>query len=282
MATNVTMPQLGESVTEGTVTRWLKNVGDVIKVDEAIVEVSTDKVDTEIPSPVAGVLLEIKAAQDSVIAVGAVMAVIGEANGATQSAPQPTAPVVQTPPPAPTPTPPVAPVVEKPVAKIPDPAPVAPVVTTPAAPTSTGSATVNVLLPALGESVTEGTITRWLKNVGDSVSLDEAIVEISTDKVDTELPSPAAGVIAEIKVAQDQVAAVGAVLAVISTSSSAGTPPKVVAPTPSAPVVQAPVAAPKVETVITPQSALVVEAPKVFATSSRFIPSNWNRHKRQN
>ncbi|CAB4569787.1 unannotated protein [freshwater metagenome] len=268
MATNVTMPQLGESVTEGTVTRWLKNVGDVIKVDEAIVEVSTDKVDTEIPSPVAGVLLEIKAAQDSVIAVGAVMAVIGEANGATQSAPQPTAPVVQTPPPAPTPTPPVAPVVEKPVAKIPDPAPVAPVVTTPVAPTSTGSATVNVLLPALGESVTEGTITRWLKNVGDSVSLDEAIVEISTDKVDTELPSPAAGVIAEIKVAQDQVAAVGAVLAVISTSSSAGTPPKVVAPTPSAPVVQAPVAAPKVETVITPPSAPVVEAPKVFATSN--------------
>ena len=268
MATNVTMPQLGESVTEGTVTRWLKNVGDVIKVDEAIVEVSTDKVDTEIPSPVAGVLLEIKAAQDSVIAVGAVMAVIGEANGATQSAPQPTAPVVQTPPPAPTPTPPVAPVVEKPVAKIPDPAPVAPVVTTPAAPTSTGSATVNVLLPALGESVTEGTITRWLKNVGDSVSLDEAIVEISTDKVDTELPSPAAGVIAEIKVAQDQVAAVGAVLAVISTSASAATPPKVVAPTPSAPVVQAPVAAPKVETVITPPSAPVVEAPKVFATSN--------------
>ena len=266
MATNVTMPQLGESVTEGTVTRWLKNVGDVIKVDEAIVEVSTDKVDTEIPSPVAGVLLEIKAAQDSVIAVGAVMAVIGEANGATQSAPQPTAPVVQTPPPAP--NPPVAPVVEKPVAKIPDPVPVAPVVTTPVAPTSSSSATVNVLLPALGESVTEGTITRWLKNVGDSVSLDEAIVEISTDKVDTELPSPAAGVIAEIKVAQDQVAAVGSVLAVISTSANAGTPPKVVAPTPSAPVVQAPVAAPKVETVITPQSAPVVEAPKVFATSN--------------
>ena len=266
MATNVTMPQLGESVTEGTVTRWLKNVGDVIKVDEAIVEVSTDKVDTEIPSPVAGVLLEIKAAQDSVIAVGAVMAVIGEANGAAQSAPQPTAPVVQTPPPAP--TPPVAPVVEKPVAKIPDPVPAAPVVTTPVAPTSTSSATVNVLLPALGESVTEGTITRWLKNVGDSVSLDEAIVEISTDKVDTELPSPAAGVIAEIKVAQDQVAAVGAVLAVISTSASAGTPPKVVAPTPSAPVVQAPVAAPKVETVTTPPSAPVVEAPKVFATSN--------------
>jgi 2-oxoglutarate dehydrogenase E2 component (dihydrolipoamide succinyltransferase) len=101
MATNVTMPQLGESVTEGTVTRWLKNVGDVIKVDEAIVEVSTDKVDTEIPSPVAGVLLEIKAAQDSVIPVGGVMAVIGESGSATPSAPTPSAPVVQTPVPAP-------------------------------------------------------------------------------------------------------------------------------------------------------------------------------------
>ena len=213
MATNVTMPQLGESVTEGTVTRWLKNVGDVIKVDEAIVEVSTDKVDTEIPSPVAGVLLEIKAAQDSVIPVGGVMAVIGEAGSATPSAPAPVAPpVVQTPPPAPKPEP----VIEKPVVQTPASAPVASPVLAPAA----SGSTVNVVLPALGESVTEGTITRWLKNVGDSVSLDEAIVEISTDKVDTELPSPAAGVITEIKVAQDQIAAVGAVLAVISSCLS--------------------------------------------------------------
>jgi len=97
MPTNVIMPQLGESVTEGTVTRWLKNVGDVIKVDEAIVEVSTDKVDTEIPSPVAGVLLEIRAAQDEVIAVGGVMAIIGEAGSSTTSAPVASEPVVQTP-----------------------------------------------------------------------------------------------------------------------------------------------------------------------------------------
>ena len=173
MATNVTMPQLGESVTEGTVTRWLKNVGDVIKVDEAIVEVSTDKVDTEIPSPVAGVLLEIKATQDSVVPVGGVMAVIGEAGSATPSAPAPSAPVVQTPPPAPKPEP----VIAKPVVQTPPPAPapVAPPVAAPAAASSSGSS-VNVVLPALGESVTEGTITRWLKKVGDSVSLDEAIV----------------------------------------------------------------------------------------------------------
>ena len=263
MATNVTMPQLGESVTEGTVTRWLKNVGDVIKVDEAIVEVSTDKVDTEIPSPVAGVLLEIKAAQDSVIPVGGVMAVIGEAGSATPSAPAPVAPVVQTPPPAPKPEP----VVAKPVVQTPPPAPKPePVVAKPvAAPAASGS-TVNVLLPALGESVTEGTVTRWLKNVGDSVALDEAIVEISTDKVDTELPSPAAGVITEIKVSQDQVAAVGAVLAVISLSAGS-VAPKPATPAP-APVVQTPPPAPKVETVVVPPAAPVATpTPTVFATT---------------
>jgi len=262
MATNVTMPQLGESVTEGTVTRWLKNVGDVIKVDEAIVEVSTDKVDTEIPSPVAGVLLEIKAAQDSVIPVGGVMAVIGESGSVTPSAPTPSAPVVQTPPPAPKPEP----VVAKPIIQTPPPAtaPVATPVVAPAAPAASGS-TINVLLPALGESVTEGTVTRWLKKVGDSVALDEAIVEISTDKVDTELPSPAAGVITEIKVSQDQVAAVGAVLAVIS--SSAGSPaPKPATPAP-APVVQTPPPAPKVEPVVVPQAVPVATpTPTVFAT----------------
>ena len=260
------MPQLGESVTEGTVTRWLKNVGDVIKVDEAIVEVSTDKVDTEIPSPVAGVLLEIKAAQDSVIPVGGVMAVIGEAGSATPSAPAPVAPpVVQTPAPAPKPEP----VIEKPVVQTPPPAP-APVAPPVVAPAASGSS-VNVVLPALGESVTEGTVTRWLKNVGDSVSLDEAIVEISTDKVDTELPSPAAGVITEIKVSQDQVAAVGAVLAVISSSAGASTPkPATPAPAPApAPVVQTPPPAPKVETVVVPQAVPVATStPTVFATTS--------------
>jgi 2-oxoglutarate dehydrogenase E2 component (dihydrolipoamide succinyltransferase) len=258
MATNVVMPQLGESVTEGTVTRWLKNVGDSIKVDEAIVEVSTDKVDTEIPSPVAGVLLEIKAAQDAVIPVGGVMAIIGESGSVAPSAPVVSAPVVQTPPPAPK----SEPVIEKPVVQTPAPTPVAQPV---AAPAASGS-TVNVLLPQLGESVTEGTITRWLKNVGDKVSIDEAIVEISTDKVDTEIPSPSAGVISEIRVAQDQVALVGAILAVISTSASAA----VSAPAPSAPVVStpAPVIAPPVATpqVVAPQ-IVNTPAPIVFNNS---------------
>ena len=262
MATNVVMPQLGESVTEGTVTRWLKNVGDAIKVDEAIVEVSTDKVDTEIPSPVAGVLLEIRAAQDAVIPVGGVMAIIGESGSVAPSAPVVSAPVVQTPPPAPKPEP----VIEKPVVQAPAPTPVAQPV---AAPAASGS-TVNVLLPQLGESVTEGTITRWLKNVGDKVSIDEAIVEISTDKVDTEIPSPSAGVISEIRVAQDQVAHVGAILAVISTSTSAA----VSAPTPVAPVVStpAPVVAPPV--VAPPVVAQPVATPQVVNTPAPVVFNN--------
>ena len=257
MATNVVMPQLGESVTEGTVTRWLKNVGDSIKVDEAIVEVSTDKVDTEIPSPVAGVLLEIKAAQDAVIPVGGVMAIIGESGSVAPGAPAVSAPVVQTPPPAPKPEP----VIEKPVVQTPAPTPMAQPI---AAPAANGS-TVNVLLPQLGESVTEGTITRWLKNVGDKVSIDEAIVEISTDKVDTEIPSPSAGIISEIRVAQDQVALVGAILAVISTSASAA----VSAPAPSAPVVStpAPVIAPPV---VAPQ----VVAPQIVNTPAPVVFNN--------
>ena len=258
MATNVVMPQLGESVTEGTVTRWLKNVGDAIKVDEAIVEVSTDKVDTEIPSPVAGVLLEIRAAQDAVIPVGGIMAIIGESGSAAPSAPVVSAPVVQTPPPAPKPEP----VIEKPVVQAPAPTPVA----QPVAAAASGS-TVNVLLPQLGESVTEGTITRWLKNVGDKVSIDEAIVEISTDKVDTEIPSPSAGVISEIRVTQDQVAPVGTILAVISTGASAAV--SAPAPTPSAPVVStpAPVVAP-------PVAAPSVVAPQVVNTPSPVVFNN--------
>jgi pyruvate dehydrogenase E2 component (dihydrolipoamide acetyltransferase) len=242
------MPQLGESVTEGTITRWLKNVGDVIKVDEAIVEVSTDKVDTEIPSPVAGVLVEIKAAQDSVIPVGGVMAVIGESGSAP--APTPAASVAQTPPPAPK----IEPLIEKPTLQTPPPAPVA----------SNGS-TVNILLPQLGESVTEGTITRWLKNVGDSVSIDEAIVEISTDKVDTEIPSPVAGIISEIKVSQDQIAAVGAVIAVISTNSSSHNSNP--APTAVAPVLQTPTPAPKSEPINSQVVTTPAQVATVFATT---------------
>ena len=216
------MPQLGESVTEGTVTRWLKQVGDTITADEPLLEVSTDKVDTEIPSPVSGVLLEIIAGEDAVVLVGGALGVIGEADGAAAPAPE-AVPVVETP------------VVESPAVDIPAPAP-----TVTAVPAGSGS-NVSVVLPALGESVTEGTVTRWLKQIGDKVAVDEALLEVSTDKVDTEIPSPVEGVLLEITVAEDGVAQVGGQLGVIGSlaPASAAPAPSVPAPTP-APSVSAP------------------------------------------
>ena len=242
MTFSVTMPALGESVTEGTVTRWLKNEGDMVAVDEPLLEVSTDKVDTEIPSPVAGILQKIVVAVDSTVAVGAELAVI--ADGATSAAtPAPAAPVAAAPV-APTPAAPATP----------PPAPV-----TPAAPAAVASSTGTIVtMPALGESVTEGTVTRWLKNVGDQVTVDEALLEVSTDKVDTEIPSPASGTLVSIDVAVDSTVAVGARLAVIGGSGAAvATPP----PAPVAPVVPL-VAAP---VLVTPPPAPVAPVAPVVA-----------------
>ena len=245
MTFSVTMPALGESVTEGTVTRWLKNEGDMVAVDEPLLEVSTDKVDTEIPSPVAGILQKIVVAVDSTVAVGAELAVIADGASAA-SAQAPAAPVAAapvTPPPAL-----VAPVAAAPVT--PPPAPAAPV----AVPSSTGTI---VTMPALGESVTEGTVTRWLKNVGDQVNVDEALLEVSTDKVDTEIPSPASGTLVSIDVAVDSTVPVGARLAVIGGSGAAVATPPPATPAPVAPVVT--------PTPVTPPPAPVVAAPVVAA-----------------
>ena len=227
MTFSVKMPALGESVTEGTVTRWLKAEGDHVALDEPLLEVSTDKVDTEIPSPAAGVLQKILVGVDSVAPVGAELALI--ADGASAPA-APATPQVSTPAPAPTPTPtPVA-------TPAPAPAPVA-------ATAPSGNATP-VVMPALGESVTEGTVTRWLKKVGETVNVDEALLEVSTDKVDTEIPSPAAGVLISIDVPVDSTVAVGTRLASIGAAGS--TPVAAPAIPPAAPVTSsAPAAAPK-------------------------------------
>ena len=246
MTFSVTMPALGESVTEGTVTRWLKNEGDVVAVDEPLLEVSTDKVDTEIPSPVAGVLQKIVVAVDSTVAVGAELAII--ADGAAATSTPAAAPVVAAPAaPAAVVTPPPVPV-----------APVAPVAPVVAAAVASSSGTI-VTMPALGESVTEGTVTRWLKNVGDQVAVDEALLEVSTDKVDTEIPSPASGTLVSIDVAVDSTVPVGARLAVIGGSGApaAAVAPVAVVTPPPAPVVAAPVVAAPV----TPPPAPVVAAP---------------------
>jgi 2-oxoglutarate dehydrogenase E2 component (dihydrolipoamide succinyltransferase) len=255
MTFSVTMPALGESVTEGTVTRWLKKEGDQIAVDEPLLEVSTDKVDTEIPSPVAGVLQKIVVPVDSTVAVGAELAVIAESGSAAK-------PAVQTPAPVATPAP--APVVQAPVVQTP--APAASVVQAPAA-VATAGATI-VAMPALGESVTEGTVTRWLKKVGDAVAADEALLEVSTDKVDTEIPSPVSGTVLSIDVPVDTTVAVGARLASIGVSGS--TPAPVAKPAPVAPVVTpAPVvAAPVVQAPVVPAPAPVAPAPVAAAPVS--------------
>ncbi len=260
MTFSVTMPALGESVTEGTVTRWLKNEGDHVNVDEPLLEVSTDKVDTEIPSPVSGTLTRIVVAIDSTVAVGAELAVIeDQATGSNVEALVPasvaaveenlpvTAPVVNPPTPAP--------VVETP-------APVA------AAPASAG---VVVTMPALGESVTEGTVTRWLKNVGDTINVDEPLLEVSTDKVDTEIPSPATGTILSIDVPVDSTVAVGARLAMIGSAGAAPIAPAAPAPIPVQAVEQ------KVEALVPVQVTPVVQdlpvAPPVVTPPAPAAPA---------
>ncbi|OWV06514.1 2-oxoglutarate dehydrogenase, E2 component, dihydrolipoamide succinyltransferase [Micromonospora wenchangensis] len=215
MPVSVTMPRLGESVTEGTVTRWLKQEGETVEVDEPLLEVSTDKVDTEIPSPAAGVLSRIVVGEDETAEVGSELAVISgegesaggdaaQADGQEQAAPapEPTAAAEGTGP---------EPEQEKPAREQP---------AAQAAPASSGEGTP-VKMPALGESVTEGTVTRWLKQVGETVEVDEPLLEVSTDKVDTEIPSPVAGTVLEIKVPEDETAAVGADLAIIGAAGAA-------------------------------------------------------------
>jgi 2-oxoglutarate dehydrogenase E2 component (dihydrolipoamide succinyltransferase) len=267
MTFSVTMPALGESVSEGTVTRWLKAEGDHVNVDEPLLEVSTDKVDTEIPSPVSGTLQRIVVQIDQTVPVGAELAII--ADGAAASAPAPAAapaaPVVETP----------APVAAAPVT--PPPAPAAPAA--PAASAPTGAGTV-ITMPALGESVSEGTVTRWLKNVGDAVAVDEALLEVSTDKVDTEIPSPVAGTLLAIDVAVDTTVPVGARLGLIGVSGAVistpvaqvpvqpATPVAVSAPTPPpAPVVAAPV----VSAPVTPPPAPVAPAAPVTQPADAYV-----------
>ena len=244
MTFSVTMPALGESVSEGTVTRWLKAEGDHVNVDEPLLEVSTDKVYTEIPSPVSGTLQKIVVQIDQTVPVGAELAIIVDASEA--SAPVQVAQV---------PAQPATPdaVVETPAPVTPPPAPAAP-----ASPVATSAGTV-ITMPALGESVSEGTVTRWLKNVGDSIAVDEALLEVSTDKVDTEIPSPVAGTLLAIDVAVDTTVAVGARLGLIG---AAGVSAAVI----STPVAQVPAqpVSPAV-TVPTPPPAPVVAAPRVSA-----------------
>jgi len=249
MSHSVQMPALGESVTEGTVTRWLKSEGEQIEVDEPLLEVSTDKVDTEIPSPYGGVLEKILVGEDETAEVGAELAIIGDGSGSAGGGGAVSGGSGELPPdgegaPEPAPEPEAAPAAQAAPAEAPSTEAEAPA-QKPTAGTgeSTGSGT-SVTLPEMGESVTEGTVTRWLKAVGDQVAVDEPLVEVSTDKVDTEIPSPVAGTLLEISVGEDETIQVGGQLAVIGDASAApaAAPAPEPAPEPAKPA--APPAAP--------------------------------------
>lgn len=207
MSHTVELPALGESVTEGTVTRWLVEVGDTVSVDDPLLEVSTDKVDTEVPSPVAGTVEKILVEEDEDVEVGGALVIIGDGSASSDdsskdSGAQKEAPANEE--------------AEEQAAET-------DAEETPASEsksTSGSSEGQEVTLPALGESVTEGTVTRWLKEVGDTVEVDEPLLEVSTDKVDTEVPSPVAGTLLEIRVEEDEEAEVGQVLAIVGDASA--------------------------------------------------------------
>ena len=229
MSEPIKMPALGESVSSGTVTTWLKQVGEAVEVDEAVLEVSTDKVDTEVPAPASGVLEQILVGEDEEVDVGTVLGYIGDGSGA---APAQTAPAETPAPAAPAPAPQ---------------APAEPAAGGDAAPAPSSGAPVagvEVRMPALGESVAEGTVTTWLKQVGETVEADEPLLEVSTDKVDTEVPAPASGVLVSIAVGEDETVAVGTVLALIGDASAA----PAAAPAQSAPASAAPTPPPAPQT----------------------------------
>ncbi|MGI5395273.1 2-oxoglutarate dehydrogenase, E2 component, dihydrolipoamide succinyltransferase [Streptomyces sp. CA-251251] len=267
MAVSVTLPALGESVTEGTVTRWLKAEGERVEADEPLLEVSTDKVDTEIPAPASGVLSSIKVAEDETVEVGAELALIDDGSGAPAAEEAPAAEQ--------------APQAEQVAEPAPEPAPAAPS-TEQAAPAPAPSADASaggggaegtdVVLPALGESVTEGTVTRWLKSVGDSVEADEPLLEVSTDKVDTEIPAPASGTLLEIVVGEDETAEVGAKLAVIGEAGAA----PAAAPAqeaPAAPAQPEPAQAPAPQQAAPAQQAPAAPAPQAPAAPAPQAPA---------
>jgi len=216
MPTDVVMPQMGESITEGTITKWLKKPGDTIQRDEPLFEISTDKVDAEIPSPAAGTLKEIKISEGTTVQINTVVCSIDEA-GSSSASPSSAKAETAAAPAADTVTPAAAD------------APAAAHGNSPAGPDT------EVLMPQMGESITEGTITKWLKKVGDTVQRDEPIFEISTDKVDAEIPSPVAGTLSEIKVQEGATVTINTIVAIIGGAAGKSSAPATTAPAAATP-----------------------------------------------
>ena len=221
MPTDVIMPQMGESIFEGTITKWLKKPGDTVQRDEPLFEISTDKVDAEIPSPASGVLTEVKIAEGNTVQINTVVGVIGDADGQPAAAAA-TAPAAASVAPA------AASVKIDPPSASNSPAPVAQAQAAPASVT-------DVIMPQMGESIFEGTITKWLKKPGDTVQQDEPLFEISTDKVDAEIPSPAAGVLSEIKIQAGTTVQINTVVATIGVAGAAPAAAKPAAAAPAPP-----------------------------------------------
>ncbi|MGE5111887.1 MAG: 2-oxoglutarate dehydrogenase, E2 component, dihydrolipoamide succinyltransferase [Acidobacteriaceae bacterium] len=248
MPTDVVMPQMGESIFEGTLTKWLKKPGERVQRDEPLFEISTDKVDAEIPAPASGVLKEIKVQAGTTVQVNTVVGTIDDAGAAGTN----TSARAAVPPPAPAATQAV------PAAPAATPAPAAPAPTAPSGPRT------EIIMPQMGESIFEGTLTRWLKKVGDHVNRDEPLFEISTDKVDAEIPAPSAGTLTEIKVQPGTTVQVNTVVGVIGGAGAAAQPaaPAVAPAAPAKPAAAAP-----------PQPAAPVAAPAAAGDEERIKSS---------
>ena len=260
MPTDVVMPQMGESITEGTLTKWLKHVGDSVARDEPLFEISTDKVDAEIPSPSAGVLQEIKVGEGSTVTINTVVAVLeasGSGNGKPAAAAGSTASYTQVV------TPPAATAATLP----------------PALPAEdanpTRGASMDVPMPQMGESITEGTITKWLKKVGDTVARDEPLFEISTDKVDAEIPSPGAGILAEIRAAEGETVSVNTIVAVIGSGAAMGGGATAPAVPSSPPATAAPAVQASVPSAAAPATATEILMPQMGESITEGTITKW-------
>ena len=223
MPTEVVMPQMGESITEGTLTKWLKKPGENVERDEPLFEISTDKVDAEIPSPSAGVLGEIKIQEGATVSINTVVCMIDEA-GSASAAGVPAVAVSAPDLKADSATPAAEATAAQEAAIAPP---------QPETGLNGGGSTpgTEVRMPQMGESITEGTITKWLKNVGDTIQRDEPIFEISTDKVDAEIPSPVEGKLTEILVKEGSTITVNTVVAMIGGGAAPAQPAASAAPT---------------------------------------------------
>jgi pyruvate dehydrogenase E2 component (dihydrolipoamide acetyltransferase) len=230
MSVEVVMPQMGESITEGTVSKWLKSIGEQVEKDEPLLEISTDKVDAEVPAPSAGILLEIRAQEGETVEVNSVVGVLGAAGEQPAASSNGNSTVSNSSDSAP---------FEQPKVEEPQPATVETAAQTPApveqnqttnaatAPPTNGNAAASasateVVMPQMGESITEGTVSKWLKAVGDSIEKDEPLLEISTDKVDAEVPSPSAGTLLEIRAQEGETVEVGSIVALVGAQGASG------------------------------------------------------------